>query len=68
MAVEEEDIIQGVRELWGLERVPTGPEGGACVAGVRTLLKAGVIRFDHRVVLLITGGSPVGVDSPLGLE
>ncbi|MCZ6778791.1 MAG: threonine synthase [Acidobacteria bacterium] len=68
VSVEDEDIIQGARELWGLERVPAGPEGGASVAGVRTLLKRGVIRFDQCVVLLITGGSPVGVDSPLGLE
>jgi len=68
VAVEEEDMIQGASELWGLERVPAGPEAGATVAGVRTLLKRGVIRSDQSVVLLITGGTPAGVDSPLGLE
>ena len=68
VAVEEEDMLQGASELWGLERVPAGPEAGASVAAVRTLLKRGVIRSDQCVVLLITGGSPAGVDSPLGLE
>jgi threonine synthase len=67
IAVEEEDMRRGAEALWSLERVPGWLEAGASVAAVRSLLERGVIGSGERIVLLITGGSPAGVDSPPAL-
>lgn len=67
LAVEEQALIGGSRDLWRLERVPAGLEAGAGVAAARALARQGRIQDGSRVVLLVTGTAPGGVDCPAGL-
>ena len=41
MAVDEDEILEGMRELAALEGIDACPEGGAVVAGLRELLASG---------------------------
>ncbi len=68
VAVGEETMRRGARDLWKLERVPAGLEAGAAVAGLCSLIERSVVDPSERVVLLITGSPPGGVDSPQGVE
>jgi threonine synthase len=67
VAVPEEEIERGARDVQHLEGIPAGLEAGAGVAAARALLARGALRPEERVVLLITGLPPAGVDSPLSL-
>jgi threonine synthase len=55
VAVTEEQMAEGAKLLSRLEGVLACPEGGASVAALRQLLKAGAIRRTEKVVLFNTG-------------
>jgi threonine synthase len=55
VAVEDESLIAGAGELAASEGVFAAPEGGACVAALRTLVASGEIDPEERVVLFNTG-------------
>jgi threonine synthase len=54
-AVAEADIVQGVKDAARLEGFFMAPEGGACVAAARALVRNGELRPDESVVLFNTG-------------
>jgi len=55
IAVSDEELIAGARELARREGIFAAPEGGACVPALRKLLDRGKIKPDERVVLFNTG-------------
>ncbi|MBA3467477.1 MAG: threonine synthase [Gemmatimonadaceae bacterium] len=55
IAVSDEDLLAGARELARTEGIFAAPEGGACVPALRRLLEAGLVKPDERVVLFNTG-------------
>jgi len=55
VAVSDEELIAGARELARREGIFAAPEGGACVPALRKLLDRGKIKPDERVVLFNTG-------------
>src|SRR5262245_13335423 len=55
VAVTEEEMAEGAGLLSRLEGVLACPEGGASVAALRHLLRAGVIRRTEKVILFNTG-------------
>jgi threonine synthase len=55
IAVSDEDMIQAGIELAGDEGIFAAPEGGACVAALKTLLKTGFLKADERIVIYNTG-------------
>lgn len=55
IAVSEAELAQGQIDLAQLSGLYTAPEGGACVAAVRQLVRAGVLGRSDRVVLFSTG-------------
>jgi threonine synthase len=55
LAVSEEAIVAGVREAAAAEGLFMAPEGGACVAALRTLRAAGHLSADDTVVVFNTG-------------
>ena len=57
IAVTDEAMVAGMRDLGALEGVSAAPEGGAALAGLRRLLERGVIAPQQSVVLFNTGGA-----------
>lgn len=57
VAVSEEAMLQGVREMAQMEGVLVAPEGGAIFAAMKELLRTNWIANDERVVLLNTGSA-----------
>lgn len=57
LAVSDEEMIAGMREMGRLEGVSAAPEGGAAVAALRRLVTRGVIKQGEVVVLFNTGGA-----------
>jgi threonine synthase len=55
VAVSDEELLAGARQLATLEGVDASPEGGATIAAARKLVAAGTIAPDEEVVLLNTG-------------
>jgi threonine synthase len=55
-AVTDADMLAAVREIGSGEGLFVAPEGGACLAGLRQLLGAKIVRTDEHVVLFNTGG------------
>lgn len=55
VAVEEEELLDGMVELSELEGCVACPEGGATVAALRRLLARGDVAADDRIVLYNTG-------------
>ncbi len=55
IAVSDEELIAGARELARREGIFAAPEGGASVPALRKLLDRGKIKPDERVVLFNTG-------------
>ncbi|MFC5409332.1 threonine synthase [Larkinella bovis] len=55
LAVSEDELIDGVRELGRQEGLFVAPEGGAIWAATRKLLRQGWIRPEEHVLLLNTG-------------
>jgi threonine synthase len=55
LAVSDDALVEGVREIASSEGVFAAPEGGACVAALADLVARGEISRDERVVLFNTG-------------
>lgn len=55
LAVDDEEMIRVTREVGAAEGLFVAPEGAACFAALRSLLAAGTIRPDERVVIFNTG-------------
>jgi threonine synthase len=55
VAVSDEALIDGARELARLEGIFAAPEGGACVPALRELVATGAVGSDDCVVLFNTG-------------
>ena len=56
VAVDEETIEPAAAELRKSEGIDAGPEAGAALVALRTLIQKGTIRQDETVVLFNTGG------------
>ena len=57
IAVSDEQMVAGMRELGATEGISAAPEGGAALQAVKVLIAAGRIRPDHTVVVFNTGGA-----------
>ena len=57
VAVDDADMVAGMRDLGALEGISAAPEGGAALHALRLLLHAGRIQSHHTVVLFNTGGA-----------
>ncbi len=55
VAVSDAAMVAGVKEAAACEGLFMAPEGGACVAALRTLTASGALTPDDRVVLFNTG-------------
>ena len=55
IAVSDEEILDGGRELASMEGVFAAPEGAACIPAVRKLLANGFLSRTDRIVLYNTG-------------
>lgn len=55
IAVDDEEMIRTTREVGATEGLFVAPEGAACFAGLRSLVAAGTIRPEQRVVIFNTG-------------
>lgn len=55
VAVSDQEMVKGARELSGREGVAASIEGGATLAGLRRLMGSGEIQPGERVVLFNTG-------------
>ncbi len=55
IAVEDAQMLQGMRDLAEVEGVVTAPEGGAVLAGLARLLEDGFISGYETIVLFLTG-------------
>jgi threonine synthase len=55
VAVSDEELIEGAREIGVAEGIFAAPEGGALVSAMKKLLDAGEIKKDERIVLFNTG-------------
>ena len=55
IAVSDDELLEGSRELARTEGIFAAPEGGACVPALRKLLERGDVKPDERVVLFNTG-------------
>jgi threonine synthase len=57
LAVSDEAMVAGMRQLGKLEGISAAPEGGATLAALEALVGAGRIAPDDTVVLFNTGGA-----------
>jgi threonine synthase len=57
IAVSDEELLSGARQLARTEGILAAPEGGACVPALRRLLDRGDIGMNERVVLFNTGAA-----------
>jgi len=55
IAVSDDDIMDGVKELASSEGIFACPEGGAALAAYKQLLQSGFLKTSDRVVLFNTG-------------
>src|SRR5437867_3642140 len=55
IAVSDEALVEGVREVASAEGIFAAPEGGACVAALAELAARGEVGRDERVVVFNTG-------------
>ena len=55
ISVSDEDMLDAGQELASAEGIFPAPEGGACVAAVKELLRRGVLRRDEEIVIFNTG-------------
>ena len=62
IAVTDDELVEGARELARTEGIFAAPEGGACVPAVRKLLERGDIKPDEKVVLFNTGSGIKYID------
>ena len=66
IAVSDEELIAGAREMARTEGIFAAPEGGACVPALRKLLARGDVKPGERVVLLNTGSGIKYLDAFAG--
>jgi threonine synthase len=57
IAVDDADMVVGMKDLGRYEGISAAPEGGAALHAVRVLVADGHIRPDDRVVVFNTGGA-----------
>ncbi|NQW05534.1 MAG: threonine synthase [Acidobacteria bacterium] len=57
VAVDDADMVVGMRQMGHLEGVSAAPEGGAALHALRVLIQTGRIQPHERVVLFNTGGA-----------
>ena len=57
VAVNDADMVRGMRDLGSLEGISAAPEGGAALHAIRELTGRGLIKRHERVVLFNTGGA-----------
>jgi threonine synthase len=57
LAVSDESMVQGMRDLGRLEGISAAPEGGALVPALCRLIEQGVVGRHETVVLFNTGGA-----------
>lgn len=57
IAVSDQEMVDGMREIGSFEGVSAAPEGGAALAALRMLLSDGRVRPHDTVVLFNTGGA-----------
>ena len=62
IAVTDDELIDGAKEMARTEGIFAAPEGGACVPAVRKLLERGEIKPDEKVVLFNTGSGIKYID------
>jgi threonine synthase len=55
IAVSDQELLDGARQLARTEGIFAAPEGGACVPALRKLLDTGFVKKTDRVVLFNTG-------------
>jgi threonine synthase len=55
IAVTDEELIEGAKEMARSEGIFAAPEGGACVPALRKLLARGDVKPEEKVVLFNTG-------------
>jgi threonine synthase len=55
IAVEDDELIEGVRTVAETEGIFAAPEGGACVAALQHLAETGWVSRDERIVIFNTG-------------
>jgi threonine synthase len=55
VAVSDADLLDGAIDLASSEGMFAAPEGGACVAATRLLIKSGFLRDNDRIVIYNTG-------------
>lgn len=63
VAVADEDMIKGVRDIGATEGIFAAPEGGAVLAALKTLIKEGKVDRAEQVVLFNTGSGHKYVDN-----
>lgn len=63
IAVSDEELLAGARQLAGTEGILAAPEGGACVPALRRLLDRGEIDRSEKVVLFNTGAAVKYLDA-----
>jgi threonine synthase len=57
VAVEDADMVTGMRDIGRFEGISAAPEGGAALHAIRMLVTQGVMRPDETIVLFNTGGA-----------
>jgi threonine synthase len=57
LAVSDEAMVEGMRQLGRTEGISAAPEGGATVAALARLVERGLVTEDEVVVLFNTGGA-----------
>ena len=57
LAVSDDEMITGMRDIGRLEGISASPEGGATLAALRILRQQGAISENDSVVLFNTGGA-----------
>ncbi|QHV96731.1 threonine synthase [Spirosoma endbachense] len=67
IAVSEEQMLEGVRELGRHEGLFVAPEGGAIWAATKQLLHDGWLRSDEHILLLNTGSGQKYLDNLKGI-
>jgi threonine synthase len=55
VAVSDEELVEGAREIGASEGIFAAPEGGALLSALKKLLETGEINPDERIVLFNTG-------------
>src|SRR5687768_3411922 len=63
IAVSDEELISGSRQLARTEGIFASPEGGACVPALRRLLDRGIIAKTEKVVMFNTGAAVKYLDA-----